>query len=105
MAILKNGKMEQDGLQSAVFQLESGNLDEEFSDYRSSIENKGIKSNLSQITLIPYQKSLYQVNKLCIPADNIKKHQKALKAHDDLCVIYPVIRGRQHTAFIESVLP
>jgi len=37
-AVVKNGKMKQDGLQSAGFQPESGNLDEEFSDYRSFLQ-------------------------------------------------------------------
>lgn len=55
-AIWKNGKMKQESLQSAVFWPESGNLEEEWSDYRSfpqkkKNKNKGIKSNLSQITV------------------------------------------------------
>lgn len=35
MAVWKTGKMKKDGLHSAVFQPECGDLEEEFSDYRS----------------------------------------------------------------------
>lgn len=34
-AVWKTGKMKQDALQFAVFQPESGNLEDELSDYRS----------------------------------------------------------------------
>lgn len=34
-AVWETGKMKQDGLQSAVFWPDLGNLEEEFSDYRS----------------------------------------------------------------------